>query len=214
MQLMHDIIKTDEPKKPLRIASVGCSTGKEPYSLLMVSWQSRDKLVIDGYDINPFNIKQAKQGIYPMYDSSGSTESELENFSRFRDSPDAGGGSIEHLCRITSNGSKQYRKYIMMNDEAKSKVQFYVHDFIENPLPRPPAPYDFVLMLNVLLHYPAEGRHRLLANASESMISGGILFTDQVLGIPMPAFFKETDRYGTAKALKGEYPKFKVLQKA
>ena len=57
--LEHLVIPSFE-RRPVRIASVGCSDGREVYSMLIHFWKRKNELVLHGYDSNPELITEAR----------------------------------------------------------------------------------------------------------------------------------------------------------
>ena len=67
--LLGDSSRAKRPGEPIRIWSVPCSTGEEPYSIaiwLMENWPDVDKYKIEivGSDIDTRALKAAAEGIY------------------------------------------------------------------------------------------------------------------------------------------------------
>ncbi len=147
--------------KPVSIASVGCSTGREVYSVLMQNWD-RD-IRVDGYDINPHNIETAIKGEYEL----SSVLMDTSDFLGLRD--------LGRFYDVIKEGG--ILKYLKMLEEAKEKTGFYVHDILDGPLPEK---YDVVLLLNVLKHFTEKGREKILLNVHESMVENGWLLCERV----------------------------------
>ena len=67
--LLDDIIRAKKPGQPIRIWSIPCSTGEEPYSIaiwLMENWSLVDTYNIEivGSDIDTRALKAAAEGVY------------------------------------------------------------------------------------------------------------------------------------------------------
>lgn len=163
--VLHALENTIFPEysdnRKLRIASVGCSVGKEPYSLLAKNWAHRNKLHIHGYDANPVNIAQATNGIYEI------SYEDLRKFENLN--------SIDtsDMYSIIKEGDD---RCVQFNDNAKSRIIFDIHDIIDCPLPEK---YDVVLLLNVLPHYPKKGRERIISNLHDSIDGEGWLVIER-----------------------------------
>ena len=67
--LLDDLIRRKQPGEPIRIWSIPCSTGEEPYSIaiwLMENWREVDRYNIEivGSDIDTRALEAAAEGIY------------------------------------------------------------------------------------------------------------------------------------------------------
>jgi chemotaxis methyl-accepting protein methylase len=163
------------PSQSLRVASVGCSDGREAYSLLLKNWRQNGRLSLDAFDIIPANIETAQGGEYDV--SADSYEGEMRLF-------EALGPEAKQAYEVTavSNGNTSwlrfndgYTRRIIFNDEARSRINFQSHNILRGPLPQQ---YDVVLLLNVLMHYNPLGRKSILANVYRSMEEGGWLLCE------------------------------------
>ncbi len=150
----------------LHVASVGCSDGREAYSLLLRNWRQKGRLRIDAFDVNPKSIELAKTGEYEI--SADPYQGELIFFEAL----DAG-TKLAYDLISTHNGNipwprfnHSYKKRLRFNDEAKARINFQIHNILRCPLPQQ---YDVVFLLNVLMHYNPKGRERILANVWGSM---------------------------------------------
>lgn len=65
--LKEVILPSYSPDKKVRIASVGCSSGEDLYSVLFSNWDRKESLCLHGFDINPKMIAAAKKGILSTY---------------------------------------------------------------------------------------------------------------------------------------------------
>ncbi len=159
-------------KKIVNIASVGCSNGKEAYSLLLVNWKQRERMRLDAFDINPENIATAISGEYDAHND--------------------GRGFFE-LCELKTAGSKipnqseafsfvgmdekfHDHSHVIFTEEAKKNINFSIHDIVKEKLPQK---YDIILLVNVLHHFTEKGRERILSNIHESMYKGGWLLCEE-----------------------------------
>ncbi len=89
-----------------RIASVGCSTGEEAYSLAILT-----SMQIDGYDSNPANIEHALRGEYIF----------------FFDPPQ----ELEGMAEIYGSA-----KRVKIRQDVKKRTNFQLHDIMDGKLPR------------------------------------------------------------------------------
>ncbi len=133
----------------VRIASVGCSRGHEPYSILLQQWSERDKIELSGYDCNPNSIAFAQQG--------GPYTIERYRLIEHR-SPRTYGGAYYH---INGDGIRtaKWSQYvtIKMTEPARQRVSFAVHDISKGPLPQK---QDVIFLMHVLCQSNASDHHQ------------------------------------------------------
>lgn len=146
--------------KQLKIWSAACSTGDEPYSLVMLlsKFMPLDKIKVLATDIDRLVIEKAKIGLY-HYKSLRGLPSEFTNtyFKQIND--------------------KAYK----ISDEIKSCVEFKHHDLLQDPYP---VGCDLIVCRNVLIYFTEEAKTRIYNNFHNSLKNGGILFvgsTEQML---------------------------------
>ncbi len=100
-----------------RVLSIGCASGEEPYSIVMVARECRrNDLEIVGVDVVPENIEYAIQAVYPVT----SSKSDLEK------------GDIEAFLstipiKFRDYFSPQEGKW-KLADEVRNMVEFEVQD--------------------------------------------------------------------------------------
>jgi chemotaxis methyl-accepting protein methylase len=168
LDAFKDVVLPSYPKaKQLQIASVGCSRGQEVYSLLLSNWHNRQRLHVDGFDINLHNIETALAGEYEVWDDDFYGEGKL-----FRELDLV---KSDEAYKMVST-KKRDEKKVIFSPEAKALTHFSVHDILESPLP---STYDIVLLENVLMHYPEKGREHILKNIYKSLHNRGWLLCEQ-----------------------------------
>jgi len=145
------------------IASVGCSIGKEVYSILLRNWPEREKIKIDGYDISEKRISMAREGTFEVF--------ELESLNEIEKIKKLNIPKELYTLKPKSGCSRE----IEFSEEIKNMVNFEVHDISQEPLPKK---YDVVLMLNVLMYYPPEERENILSNVNKSAKENGWLLCE------------------------------------
>jgi len=69
VDLLTNVLRGKKPEEPIRIWSIPCSTGEEPYSIamwLMENWRPVDDYNIEivGSDIDTRVLKSAEEGVY------------------------------------------------------------------------------------------------------------------------------------------------------
>ena len=163
LESINWLIRLHNTGQNVRIASVGCSTGEEAYSILMQSWSQRERIKVVGYDINPPVLETAKKGFYIL-------NLELREHEGWR--IDSLGLEDQAYKIVEETG---YSQDIQFLDDLTRHLSFQVHDILQDPLP---GKFDVIVALNVLIHYAQKGRERILANLHESLNTGGSLLLD------------------------------------
>lgn len=143
---------TDSPA--FRILSAPCSSGEEPYSLviaLMEAGVPREKWTVDGIDVSARCLSRAKCGLYR-----------------------------ELAFRETPAGLK--RKYFRKSEEGweldpslRSGVQFRQGNLLDPNLLAGEVAYDLILCRNLLIYLHEEARERVLANLDRLLAPRGVL---------------------------------------
>lgn len=147
----------------INVASVGCATGEEAYSILMQNWSDRERFSFQGYDVNPRNINRAREGIIQSV-SVKDIEQALET-SDFRDSFDLIGEPRADYISIA------------MKSKTKESIDFQLHNIIYSPLQKK---QDLIVMCHVLPHYTQEARVQILNNVTRSLNPKGWLVCEGI----------------------------------
>jgi len=148
-----------ESKEDLKIWSAACSTGEEPYTLVMVLNRHLpfNKINILATDIDNNVLKKAKEGIY----SSKSIEKLPQ----------------DHVSKYFIKEQHNYR----IKDEVKNCVNFKQHDLLKDDYPKG---LDLIVCRNVFIYFTEEAKNQIYEKFNKSLKTGGILFvgsTEQIL---------------------------------
>lgn len=148
-----------ESKDNLKIWSAACSTGEEPYTLVMVlnRYLPLNKINILATDIDNNVLKKAKEGIY----SSRSIEKLPEG----------------HVDKYFIREQHNYR----IKEEIKNCVTFRQHDLLKDEYPKG---LDLIVCRNVLIYFTEEAKNKIYEKFNGSLKTGGVLFvgsTEQIL---------------------------------
>lgn len=145
--------------KNLKIWSAACSTGDEPYSLVMTlaKYMPLAQIQILATDIDRRALEKAKIGLYVDK-------------------------SIEH---VPSDLKKKYFTQVGSNykikDEIKNRVTFQRHDLLKDPYPRD---CHLVICRNVLIYFTEDTKDALFRRFYDCLIFGGTFFigsTEQIM---------------------------------
>lgn len=146
--------------KQLKIWSAACSTGDEPYSLVMLlaKYLPLSKIKILATDIDRLVIEKAKIGIYHR--------------KNLKDLP------VEYINKYFMEVND---KALKISDDIKACVEFKHHDLLRDPYPED---CDLIVCRNVLIYFTDEAKTRIYNNFNKALNQGGILFvgsTEQML---------------------------------
>jgi len=138
----------------LRIASLGCSTGEEPYSIAMVLHErlTAEELAdveITGLDVSGKSLTAARAGVYDAF--------QLRELSSAR----------QHRW-FQREGHRW-----MIHPALRAAVRFLQHNLLH---PLPFAGLDAVFCRNVLIYFPQPQVAACLAEISAALRPGGLLF--------------------------------------
>lgn len=145
--------------KNLKIWSAACSTGDEPYSLVMALSRHLplNQIKIIATDIDKQILAQAKVGIY--------NEKSITSVPKdLRD---------KYFTKIGNS--------YQISNEIKSRVDFRQHNLIKDPYP---DKCDFIICRNVLIYFTEEAKDDVFRKFCKSLKTGGFLFigsTEQIM---------------------------------
>ena len=145
--------------KNLKIWSAACSTGDEPYSLVMALSKHipLNQIKIFATDIDKQILEKAKLGLY--------SEKSIENV------PD------EFKKKYFTQIGGSYK----ISDEIKSRVEFKQHNLLKDTYP---TGMHMIVCRNVLIYFTEEAKDEVFKKYYDSLASKGILFigsTEQII---------------------------------
>jgi len=145
--------------KNLKIWSAACSTGDEPYSLVMAlsKYLPLNQIKIYATDLDKQVIAKAKVGLY----SEKSIVSVPEEFKK------------KYFTQV----GPSYK----IADEIKARVEFKEHNLLKDVYP---TDYHMIVCRNVLIYFTEEAKDEVFRKYFKSLAKGGILFigsTEQIM---------------------------------
>jgi len=152
--VVPDLVRNAGPDRPLRIWSVGCSTGEEAYSLAMLFLEEiatvrrNVKLQVFASDVDPGAVARAQEGVYPE-----TIETEV---------------SAERLGRFFTKEDRSYR----VAPELRATVVFTVQDVLTDP---PFSRLDLISCRNLLIYLQPEAQAKVVSLFHFALRDGGIL---------------------------------------
>ncbi|MCR4650721.1 MAG: protein-glutamate O-methyltransferase CheR [Lachnospiraceae bacterium] len=143
----------------LNIWSAACSTGDEPYSLVMALSEHLplDKIKITATDISDEVVAKAKLGLY-------SDKTILNVPDKFKQK------------YFTRNG-----EFYQISDEIKRRVTFKHHNLLKDDFLKD---QHLIVCRNVLIYFTDEAKDTIFRKYYDSLAEGGVLFigsTEQIL---------------------------------
>lgn len=160
-QLEEDLLPgMMEKSKNLKIWSAACSTGDEPYSLVMMLSRHMplSNIHIIATDIDKQVLEKAKNGIYNVKSLKGLPEDLMKKYLK---------QETEYTYRIA--------------DEIKRCVEFRQHNLLKDPYP---TDCDLIVCRNVLIYFTEEAKLDIYRKFHASLKKDGILFvgsTEQII---------------------------------
>ena len=159
--------------KNLKIWSAACSTGDEPYSLVMALSRHLplSQIKIYATDLDKQVIARARTGLYPEK-SITAVPLDLKN-KYFRREGDS------------------YR----ISNEVKACVEFREHNLLKDPYP---AECHLIVCRNVLIYFTEEAKDAVFRKFFKSLTGGGILFigsSEQIINHKEIGYFRKNAFY-------------------
>ena len=155
--IIHELIK--KFGNNLKVWSAACSTGDEPYSLVMALSRHLplDKIKIHATDLDKQVIAKAKVGLYGEK-SIASVPADLKK-------------------RFFTKIGPSYQ----ISDEIKSRVEFSEHNLLRDTYP---TDCNLIVCRNVLIYFTEEAKEEVFRKFYKSIKPGGYLFignTEQII---------------------------------
>ncbi|WP_094546668.1 CheR family methyltransferase [Petroclostridium xylanilyticum] len=147
--------------KTLKIWSAACSTGEEPYSLVMVltNFFPLPLIKIIATDIDKEALAKANIGLYNPKSLEGVPK---ENIAKF----------------FTKEGD-----FFKIKDEVKKCVEFSQHNLLKDSYP---SNCDLIVCRNVLIYFTEEAKSEIYMKFNQALKTEGILFVGSTEQIILP----------------------------
>ncbi|WP_455715551.1 CheR family methyltransferase [Anaerosporobacter sp.] len=151
---------TSQFGKKLKIWSAACSTGDEPYSLVMLlsKFLPLNQIKIIATDIDKQILEKAQCGLYNDKSLKGLPKEFVTKY-------------------FTKINDRSYK----INDEIKRCVEFRNHNLLKDPYP---DSCDLIVCRNVLIYFTEEAKEDIYKKFNNSLKKEGILFvgsTEQII---------------------------------
>ncbi|AYG43774.1 tetratricopeptide repeat protein [Pseudomonas sp. Leaf58] len=141
--------------RPLRLLSLPCSTGEEPYSLAMALLDAGiapGAFLIDGMDISPLSVAKAGQAVYGRNAFRGN---EL--------------GFRERYFEAVDEGHR-------LHERVREQVSLQVGNVLDPGLATRDGLYDFVFCRNLLIYFDVPTQQRVFEVLKRLLHPQGVLF--------------------------------------
>lgn len=144
----------------LRIWSAACSTGDEPYSLVMLlsKFLPMNRIKIIATDIDKQVLDKARMGLYNIKSLKGLPPEFITKF-------------------FTKINDSTYQ----ISDSVKQCVEFREHNLLKDTYP---SPMDLIVCRNVLIYFTEEAKNDIYKKFNAALRKDGILFvgsTEQII---------------------------------
>ncbi|MCJ8205098.1 protein-glutamate O-methyltransferase CheR [Pseudomonas sp. RGM2987] len=141
--------------RALRILSLPCSTGEEPYSIAMALLDAGlgpHQFKVDGLDVSPASVERARQALYGR--------------NSFR------GADLVFRERHFTAENEGYR----LSERVREQVRLQVGNLLDPALLANEAPYDFVFCRNLLIYFDQPTQQQVFEVLKRLTHQDGVLF--------------------------------------
>jgi chemotaxis protein methyltransferase WspC len=155
VRLVKDEWLPAQHSRPLRLLSAPCSTGEEPYSLVMALLSGtvpRDLFQVDAVDISARVLARAKRGIYG------------KNSFRGKDL-----GFRDRYFKATREG-------FVLNETVRNCVSFRQDNILNDSFLAGKPQYDFIFCRNLLIYFDRATQRNALEKIRRLLTPSGVLF--------------------------------------
>lgn len=152
--LAQERLKTLNGMRPLRILSLPCSTGEEPYSIAMALFDASipaQQFSIDAMDISPISIQRAQRGVYGKNSFRGSDIAYRER----------------HFNPVDDG--------FLLHERVREQINFTAGNLLDPALLNRTA-YDFVFCRNLLIYFDQPTQKHVFEVLKRLTRDDGILF--------------------------------------
>lgn len=152
------------PTRPLRILSVPCSSGEEPYSAVMTALDAGlppERILVDAADISQVALAKARRGLYGR--------------NSFRNAPP---GLQERYFSPSQHGW-------LLHEAVRQSVAFSQANLLAGDFTVGRGGYDVIFCRNLLIYFDEQNRERALDVLDKILLPQGILFVGHAEGAPV-----------------------------
>lgn len=149
----------------IKIWSAACSTGEEPYTMVMIlsALMDLNKISIEATDIDDGAMAKAKEGIYNLNSLKNVPPQYKEKY-------------------FTKLGPNSFQ----ISDKIRNRVNFKKHNLLKDPYI---SNCDLIVCRNVMIYFTDEAKDEIYQKFSNSLKPDGVLFVGATEQIITPASF-------------------------
>ena len=154
-RLARERLTAQSSPRVLRILSLPCSTGEEPYSIAMAMFDAgfaAHQFKVDALDVSPLSVQRAQRAVYGK--------------NSFR------GQSIEFRERYFTLEEDGYQ----LRARVREQVTFHVGNLLDPALMANQPAYDFVFCRNLLIYFDLKTQKQALDVLKRMTRTEGVLF--------------------------------------
>jgi chemotaxis protein methyltransferase CheR len=156
-KLVPELLQTKKNGEKIRILSAGCSTGEEPYSIVMALIEkygnsAADMFHITGVDIDSHVVSRAERGVFSSHSFRGFPEELKEKY----------------FIKIDGSSYK-------IKDGLKRQVNFMVFNLLNDGYPEYLTNMDVVFYRNVSIYFESDIQRRIFEKLSELLNPKGFI---------------------------------------
>ena len=163
-------------RDPVKVWSVGCSTGLEVYSFMIIALETGigDRVELIGTDLNTQTLQQAKQGIY----SYRFNQNYLRNFDKvMRENPVNPEQSF-HVPYTKYFHIDPVKDTLRAREFLTRRVTFRKYDLVTCIAPAP-LTFDLILCRNVIIYFNYNLQNKVFSLFYDRLQEGGYLLLGQ-----------------------------------
>ena len=156
LKALAKLVQQEDFGFPVKVLSIPCSTGEEPYSIaivLMEVLENPQKFEITGVDIDPHALEHAKRGIYGKRSVSKLPREYLRKY-------------------FDQIGPEKWK----IKDIVKRRVRFYEGNILDRFFLRSLGRFHYVFCKNLLIYFDDKAMVQAINNLYDIMVEGGYLF--------------------------------------
>jgi chemotaxis protein methyltransferase WspC len=143
------------PARPFRILSLPCSSGEEPFSIVMALTEAgipSSAYSVDAVDISARSLEKGRKGAYTQ--------------NSFR------GAELWFRRRYFRESGSEF----VLSPAVIDHVSFHHGNVLDPKFAPSSAPYDFIFCRNLLIYFDVQKRQQTLTRLSEWLLPEGLLF--------------------------------------